>query len=429
MPGEICKQLKKMCKMVYILQEHDLFSKNPDSRYEKLKLVEWKRADDKQPSGYYASYKIGAEWIDEKEGKAIVVTPKRGMENIDVLEMFMQCFTPDLAVDSFSQIYSVNLDKPTIDAPELKGIIGPLIAIHFLKVVDRIKYLKKGYVRHSENLKKQKGHIKILENERTNIAMKRYDRIYCDYDEYSLDIPENRLIKKALLFIRRIIGRLVMQRPKLNKMKLILAKNLIRFENVSDEVNVREVVRVKGNKLFREYQEAIRLAKIIIRYFDYNINKSGDQEDKIVPFTLDMSLLYEHYVYGLLYEAYHHDITYQFKGKTGYPDFLYQSENYKAILDAKYIPKYQGEPLDNYVIRQLSGYSRDLTILKYLGYPNLTETSHVPDVPCIILYPTEGNNYSNPFLHKQLEDLCSKSVSELSQFYKISIPIPILKPR
>jgi 5-methylcytosine-specific restriction enzyme subunit McrC len=212
-------------------------------------------------------------------------------------------------------------------------------------------------------------------------------------------------------------------------MKLILAKNLIRFENVSDEVNVREVVRVKGNKLFREYQEAIRLAKIIIRYFDYNINKSGDQEDKIVPFTLDMSLLYEHYVYGLLYEAYHHDITYQFKGKTGYPDFLYQSENYKAILDAKYIPKYQGEPLDNYVIRQLSGYSRDLTILKYLGYPNLTETSHVPDVPCIILYPTEGNNYSNPFLHKQLEELCSKSVIELSQFYKISIPIPILKQR
>ena len=37
--------------------------------------------------GYYASFKIGAEWIDKQE--ALVVTVKRGMEKIDFLRMFM----------------------------------------------------------------------------------------------------------------------------------------------------------------------------------------------------------------------------------------------------------------------------------------------------------------------------------------------------
>lgn len=34
-------------------------------------------------------YRIGAEWLDEKQTKALVVTPK--VPNIDFLEMFMTC--------------------------------------------------------------------------------------------------------------------------------------------------------------------------------------------------------------------------------------------------------------------------------------------------------------------------------------------------
>ena len=41
---------------------------------------------DYEPWGHYASYVIGAEWIDENE--ALVVTTKRGMEEIDFLAMY-----------------------------------------------------------------------------------------------------------------------------------------------------------------------------------------------------------------------------------------------------------------------------------------------------------------------------------------------------
>ncbi len=79
-----------------------------------------------------------------------------------------------------------------------------------------------------------------------------------------------------------------------------------------------------------------------------------------------MSLLYEHYVYGMLNDAYGNKIQYQFCGKTGKPDFLYCSSSYEAILDTKYIPKYAYNPLDTYVVRQLSGYSRDFLYWKDL---------------------------------------------------------------
>lgn len=407
------------------LQEHDRIEgvDTQNQRFENLSLVSWDKPLDGGSWGYYASYKIGAEWIDDKE--ALVVTAKRGMEKIDFLSMFMTCFSSNLAIESFAKIYSINAEQPSIETNSLKGVVSPLIVLHYLGVVSRIKTLKKGYIHRRDNLKKVKGRIDILRNERTNIALKRYDRICCNYDEYSVDIPENRLLKKALLFSKRIVDRIGEHHSSYNNIKQMLARCMSMFENVGDDVDIKDIRQIKGHKLFRDYAEAIRLAKLVLSHFDYSINKTSEANNKIVPFVLDMSLLYEHYVYGLLYLAYKNKITYQYQGKTGNPDFLYSSESYKAILDTKYIPKYKSGSLDNYVVRQLSGYSRDVSILRSLGY-DVIESSPTPSVPCIIIYPNGTGVSQNPFLGKSLMKLCTKNVRNLSQFYKIAIPIPII---
>lgn len=417
--------------MLTPLQEHErLFNEEGqpvgfDERFKNLELIQWCKPTEDSPWGYYASFKIGAEWMERD--KPLVVTAKRGMENIDFLRMFMTCFTSDLAVDSFAEIYKIDLDKPAIKAPGLNSIVSPLIVLHFLGVVNRIKSLKKGYVHRQENLKKVKGHIKLLKNERTNIASKRYDRIYCEYDEYSVDIPENRILKKALQFSLGLINNMSSNQTAYPEVKRLILKNLGKFDNVSDDVSIYSIGQTHSSKLFREYAKAIRLAKIILRHFDYSISKVGVQEDNVPPFVLDMSLLYEHYVYGLLYEAYHEKISYQFSGETGFPDFLYKSRDFKAILDTKYIPKYENAKLDTYVVRQLSGYSRDLSVLKYLGYEDIDEETQTPPVPCVIIYPTEGHGIFNPFKDKTLQELCTHNVKNLSMFYKLDVPVPTIK--
>lgn len=410
-----------------VIQEHEQLSIEQNDRYERLSLVRWDKPMDNSPWGYYASYMIGAEWIDDKE--ALVVTTKKGMEKIDFLTMFMTCFTSDLSVEAFSEIYNIDCEAPNIHAPSLKGVLSPLIVLHFLGVVSRIRSLKKGYVHYRENLKKVKGHIQVMKNERKNIAVKRFDRVFCDYDEYTANIPENRLIKKALLFSKQILMHIIEKHQSGTKPKIMLSRALAMFENVSEDVQTRDVRQIKGNKLFSEYNEAIRLAKLILQQYDYSISKVSMEEENISPFTLDMSLLYEHYVYGLLREAYGKRISYQYKGETGYPDFLYCSSGFRAILDTKYIPKYEAALLDNYVIRQLSGYSRDLPILKKLGYKDIDEESPVPNVPCIIIYPKDGDDVKNPFKNSELKDLCEKPVRKLARFYKICIPLPVMESK
>lgn len=408
------------------LQEHELLTEERDARFDNRRLVSWDRPPAAQTWGYYASFVIGAEWVDKEE--TLVVTAKRGMENIDFLKMFMVCFTSDLALEAFSNIYHIESDERPIDAPSLKGIVSPLIVFHFLGVMRRIKTLKRGYVHHAENLKKIKGRINIQKNEKLNIAPKRYDRIFCEYEEYSVDIPENRLLKKALLFSKRMVKSMGEQQSSFSKINEILSKSLMLFENVSDEVDLKEIKQAKMHKLFSEYSEAIRLAKLILKHFDYSIHNVGESNEKVIPFDLDMSLLYEHYVYGLLHEAYQERIRYQFIGnKAERPDFLYKSDSFRAILDTKYKPKLINYSLDIEDIRQLSGYGRDLRVLRWLGYDDITETSSTPSVPCIIIYPIDSNETSNPFKNKKLEELCSNIVKGISQFYLISVPIPIMQ--
>lgn len=406
------------------IQEHDLLTEQFDERYSHSSLVTWDKPCINGPWGYYASYKIGAEWVDQQE--SIVVTTKRGMEHIDFLEMFMTCFCSDLAIESFSEIYTINFEQKPIFAPTLKSVISPLLVLHFLGVVSRIKTLKRGYVHHNENLKKVRGHIDILNNERKNLALKRYHRIFCNYDEYSVDIPENRLLKKALLFSQKLLNDIGENYSSIEKVNSILRKSLSLFEHVGGVVNLSNITFSRSHKIYKDYAEAIRLAKQILRHYDNSITNVRAQDEMVVPFVLDMSLLYEHYVYGLLKEAYEEKITYQFEGKTGYPDFLYKSEGFHAILDTKYIPKYDEGSLDTYVVRQLSGYSRDLKILRYLGYENMTEDSPIPCVPCVIIYPKENGTYDNPFLHNELEDLCTNGMRNLSRFYKIEIGVPTI---
>ena len=400
------------------LQEHEQLRVSKEEKYDRLKLVKWcKRKDNSREAHYYASYKIGAEWIDEQE--SLIVTTKHKMERIDFVRMFMTCFTSDLSLASFSTIYEIYIDKPSIKAPALQSVVSPLLVLHFLGAVSRIKELKKGYVSRSENLKKVKGRISILKNERQNIAIRRYDRVFCEYDEYSADIPENRLIKKALLFSQRLLQGLNERSAAVAKLRL--NKSLALFSEVSDKVEIKQVKQLRAHKLFTNYNEAIRLAKLILRLFDYNISKVGSHEGKVVPFWLDMSLLYEHYVYGLLHEAYRERITYQFKGETGSPDFLYKSEEYKAILDTKYIPKYDEKSLDKDVVRQLSGYGRDLRILTHLEYKD------VSPIPCIIIYPKEGKRKNNPFLGNNLRMLCGESSKDFLEFYKIEVSLPTIR--
>lgn len=98
--------------------------------------------------------------------------------------------------------------------------------------------LKKSFVLREENLNcKIKGRLLVSKNIEKNLCMQRQERMYCSYQEWTCDTAENRLLKKALHFSRRMLRTMNAEiHPKLKEVERTIAKIFPLFEQVSEEI-------------------------------------------------------------------------------------------------------------------------------------------------------------------------------------------------
>jgi len=366
-----------------------------------------------------ASYFIGAAWLVPDE-LAMVITPK--MPDIDFVQMFLAALEVDTQKESnyFAQCYGIQFDEPQIETHEELNQLTPLLVLHYISLLERlVKHgLKKNYLLHEENLKaKVKGRILFGKHLKTNIFQQHNDRMYCQYQEYTDDIPENRLLKKALLFSERILDRCdsLKRQDQYPEVHLRLNRLKASFSCISDDIEPYQVQKLSSNKLFKGYKEAIRVAKMILRRFDYSIREASSEQHSTPPFWIDMSRLYEMWVLCKLQKHSFNPILFQENGFYGrqVADFVIREEN--LILDAKYKPKYEEDWVDIDDIRELSGNARDNRLL-----PNLPE-DYSPR--CIILYPGNADELKpeSDILFEQQ----GQRMPHYRNFYKISVPLPV----
>lgn len=390
---------------------------------------------------FTASYYIGASWL--KDDLAVVVTPK--MSNVDFVCMFLAALEVDSEKESdyFSRCYGIQIEEPQITVDERLNQLTPLLVLHFVSLLERLvkRGLKKDYIIREENLKsKIKGKMMLTRHLQKNDFQQRGDRVYCQYQECTEDIPENRLLKKALLFADRIISSYesLKKQKSYAKLQSRLYKLKAAFENVSEEIEIGQVQRIYANKLFKEYKGAVKVAKMILRRFDYSIHEAGKEQQTTPPFWIDMARLYELYVYSKLNAAYPEQIVFQVDGhcKTAV-DFIKKDE--RLIMDAKYKPHYLDSNhgiIDD--IREISGYARDWKILNRLGIRH----GDSEEVKCLIIYPVPTAFRKDDTLPKEenkeaVSDDCKQitvfvgSMLEQSSpdpwfrsFYRVSIPLP-----
>lgn len=372
-----------------------------------------------------ASYFIGADWLDEKGGLSVVVHPKTEMENVDYFKMFITCLENDLSSDYFSLLYGIECERRYINCTMLQDQITPLLLIHYLTVLKRLtkRGLRKDYVSQEENLQcKVKGRILAGENLRMNVIGRRLDRCYCCFHEYTVDSQENRLLKKALLFTSRFI-RKFSSHDSFARLSSLTNSLLAQFENVGDEIEIYQIRRVATNGLFKDYNEAVILAKQILRRFGYSIEKVNKNEGGTPVFWIDMSRLYEVYVYGLLNRAYGKQILFQIPGyHQCTADFIKLDEN--LIIDTKYKPKYEnGNKGIIEDIRQISGYARDEKIIRHLN-DALPQTEVYP---CLIIYPEKQDPNDveiTQFNHEENLLQKARKINGFKNFYKLGVRLP-----
>ncbi len=383
-----------------------------------LPSILYKTIDEKQ---IQFSHYVGVLWLTRQQ--PIVIMPKN--ERIDFYRMFSQVFNSPLIFENeqisrrFSDIYKIFTDQPPIEIERsrLQVDITILQIIHLIRLVQKIvrRGLKKDYVIRQQNLRSRlRGKILMSKHIKQNLTSGKNDFIFQSYQDYVVDNLENRILKKALLLSLRYIDRLTRLKMDFGEYQRQIRQLLPAFNQVSEQVSISDFSTYRPHRFYKYYDQAIAVAQLIIRCSEYTLQTSSEEKTVVLPFYVDMALLYEFYVLGLLSKTYSPtSVAYQYRAKYGYPDYLLPKE--KIILDAKY-KDYSEYDIED--IRQLSGYSRDCRVIKKFGYD--CHSANIPHFECIIIYPQETAQTPPETI-----DLSAKTeIDQFNQFYKLGISLP-----
>ncbi|WP_315022648.1 restriction endonuclease, partial [Capnocytophaga leadbetteri] len=310
-------------------------------------------------------------------------------------------------------------DEPPITIEQQKDTLTPFLMVQFLLLLKRIvrKGLKKSYYTVEENLNSRiKGKIQLAKHLKQNVFKNKLTAHVCRYQEFGMDNLENRFCKKVLQFIISFKN----THPNYfagNDKSIceLITYCSPHFELISEEIDVENLKKLTPTTFFKEYEEAIRIGKHILKRFSYNITETTQQKVAIPPFWIDMPKLFELYVYKKLKEQFggRGEVLYHFIADYTELDFLLNTSEYKMVIDAKYKPIYEdSRVIDD--IRQVSGYARLTEVYKKLGLENSNEL-----IDCLIIYPSLEENKELNF--KKLD-----TIKSYAKIYKQSISIPLI---
>ena len=405
-----------------LLQKEILFQSNPEK-----KCIEIKK-DNTLHTHYY----IGVDWISDD--KVIYVAPKLNtkitdhqgtidsstLKETDFIKMLFHCLKYQDIANELDELFEIKWEQPKIEIEQKRDLLTPLLVVQFLgllKIIVR-KGLKKSYYKIEHNLNSRvKGRVLVGKTLKENIFKNKNLNTFCSYDEFGLNGLENRLLKRTLSFIKSYLP----VYAQLNTDAYI--QNLFNyitpaFETVSEEVNLNDIRYTKTNPFYREYEEAIKLAKMILKRYGYNISDVEKQTINTHPFWIDMSKLFELYVLGLLKEQFKNQVIYHPTYNSKELDYLLLSP--PMVIDAKYKPRYlYTSVLDD--ARQLSGYSRMHKVYDALKYPK------DKIIDCLIIYPNQESNNKDLSKFSELMKDSNSAIGEYVNFFKIGIELPVVK--
>ena len=371
------------------------------------------------------SYFVGVDWLKEQE-LAVQVSPKMndGME-IDYVRMLNDALCESENFDHLKDLVTIMFDKPSVKIQQNKDLLSIFIVTEFLNVLQHIvkKGLKKGYIAIDKNLHcKVKGHILVGRNIIRNLTKGKVTDNICRYQIYDVDTQENRILKNALFFCSDIL-RVYQHALDVSVLQKKITFIKPHFENVGSNVSTQAIKNFKGNPVFREYNLAIEFAQLLMHRFSYDITLAGRKEISTPPFWIDMSKLFELYVYHHLRNVFTEKGEVQYHVNAHYQelDYLLHPKEWANpyVIDAKYKPKYKQQAsisIDD--AREVAGYARLSKIYNELGLDEDT----APPIKCLIIYPDQEKEENFAFTRESEPKF--DTVGRYVRMYKVGIRLP-----
>lgn len=403
-----------------LLEHSDTYSRNMPGREESDAIC---YCIEKQSAGYTVktSYFVGIDWVSEDV--AIQVRPKVEGETdyIDYLKMLTEALKEPENTEHLDGLLTIDFNAKPIPLEEKEDMLSPFIVAQFLMALKKAvrKGLRQSYYLVSTNLNsKIKGKILVGKNVCKNLSIGNRIDHYCQYQEYGINSDENKILKKALSLSSHILST---YRGGLDVglLKKTIAHIYPYFRGVGDDYDLAKVDTFKANPIFKDYYKALEYGVLILKRSAYGFNRSSKLIDTTPPYWIDMSKLFELYVYRELRRLYPipGEVHYHMHLRWRELDYLLNpQEGTPMVIDAKYKPRYHYSEPDIEDIRQISAYARMEGVYKKLNLPE----DRIID--CLIVY---ANQECPSLIPERFDDMEMSKVNGYTKFHKIGIRLPV----
>lgn len=372
--------------------------------------------------GYFVktSYFVGVDWVTDDV--AVQVRPKVEGESdyIDYLQMLTEALKEPENTEHLDGLLMIDFNAKPIPLAEKEDMLSPFIVAQFIMALKKTvrKGLRQSYYLVSANLNsKIKGKILVGKNVCKNLSSgKRIDH-FCQYQEYGINSDENKILKRALSLSSHILST-YRGGLDVSSLKKTIAHIYPYFRGVDDDCDLSKVDSFKANPIFKDYYKALEYGILILKRSAYGFNRNSNKIDSTPPYWIDMSKLFELYVYRELRRLYPipGEVHYHMHLRWRELDYLLNPQGgTPMVIDAKYKPRYHYCEPDIEDIRQISAYARMNGVYKKL---------HLPDdklIDCLIVY---ANQECPPDIPDKFDSMDMAKVNGYTKFWKIGISLP-----
>jgi len=212
-------------------------------------------------------------------GRALFVEPKASIANLWRLL---------LGAWDLTELGEARVGLAT--APEMLGYLAEV----FVRGCDSIctQGLLRGYQTRADDLSAVRGRLDVAGNLRRNVASRH--RLACRFDEFTADVPENRIMLYALSHLAGI-------RSWRSELRGMVQRCLAQLSSVTlTPATDAHFAALRFTSLNRHYRVPLALAQLLIRAQGAT-HLPGSCE--LPPLLLDMPVVFERFVRGLLRDA------------------------------------------------------------------------------------------------------------------------------
>lgn len=336
-----------------------------------------------------SSYYIGLDRFS-KFKLPVYIQPKLNNDHyqLDYIQMLLEALKEPENFKHLDGLVLVKFDDPWIEIEnQLLPELTPFLIAQFLATVKLLvkKGLKKSYYPKTENFSgRVKGKVLVGRHIKENILKNKLTQTICQYQEFGFDTEANQFLKYVLSVLPQHFDAYDTKENIRLNLEEVWRFCQAGFQQVSKS-KFTKLQYKEHNPFYKQYNLAIQLGNQILALNDYNIARNAKQSTYLhPPFWIDMSKLFELYVFKELRSRFKDEkaVIYHQKYYSQELDFIVNVEGFKAVVDAKYKPRYAyGNPSIEDA-RQLSGYTRLNKV-----YEELKINSNSL-IPAYLIYPS-----------------------------------------